>query len=547
MINACLLFILLTLITGAMWRSAFAALIVAFHPVNVDSVVWIAERKTLVCAFFWLLSMGAYHVYIKKPSVIRYVPLILLFTAGLLTKPVMVTFPCVLILLDYWPYRRIHSRNDSPGTMLLIRCFIEKVPLFCITALWFITPFLSETLMSNETLPESVPYSLRISNVAVSYVKYIGKFFWPQNLAIHYPYPESIPLIYSLSAAAMLVLITVFSIIRFRKYPFLFTGWFWFAGTLFPTSGLILGTLWPEMADRWAYIPFIGLAVCSAWSLPDKAGLPKGIKQLVAVGVPVIVIIVLGITAKQQTRHWKNSISLFRHALSITGYHYLAHQNIAAELMNRNNYEEAMKHLQVILRNEPEHTDALYNMALALSESEKRDDALKLLETLLSRSPDYSKAWIASADILDKQGETDQAIDHLRTGLTRVKHRSGLLIPLAYYYMKTNRYENAELTFIEALSLSPKNPELHFGYGNLLLKKNKPSEALPHLNFSVSHRPESFESLNSLGVALACLGNHDKAVYCFKKALTINPDHSEASLNLKQALSDKHALEHPPM
>lgn len=475
-LNVALLFLVLKSMTGSFVKSAFAASFFAVHPVNMDSVSWIAERKTLVSAFFWFLGMASYQLYIRKPGVLRYGFLAFFFTLGLLTKPVMITFPCVLLLLDIWPLKRI-DLSPALDAKTVVHLIVEKIPLFIITGLWFITPFLSHTLLSNETTPDIIPHSLRIANALVAYVKYTMNFFVPANLSILYPYPSSIPFIQSVSAFSVLLVLTLFFIVQSRKRPWLIMGWLWFLGVLFPTSGLILGTLWPAMADRWAYIPYIGLSIIVSWAALELTAHKKRLHSILIL-IMSCHIAWLAWTTGNQVKHWQNSLTIFEKALTVTAYHYLPHQNIAVELMKNGHHKKARKHLLTILDHEPGHAVANYNMGLSFYQTGDYDNAQDYLFKARSTEPGNAHVYIVAVWVLKKKDQFEDAIALCEDALEKVKKKDGILYELSLLLAETGEKEAAELRLIELLSTTPHHIDGMLLYADLLLVRNDKDKAL---------------------------------------------------------------------
>lgn len=533
-INASLLFLIMNAMTGAVWRSALAALIFAVHPVNVDAVAWISERKTVLCALFWLLGMAAYLFYIRKPSRLRWLGLAALFTLGLLTKPVMITFPCVLILLDIWPLKR-----TGPGR-LFFRTIQEKIPLFIIAALWLITPFLSETLMAHETTPDMVSYGLRLSNALVSYAKYVITFFLPLNLSILYPYPKAVPLAQSLAALAFLGAVTFWSAFRGSKKPVRIIGWLWFCGTMFPTSGLILGTLWPEMADRWAYIPYIGLCLIVAWTLPEPRD-PHRKSALLAWGLTLVFVIGLAGATRIHIGHYKDSIHIFQKALTVIDYHFLPHQNLATEWMKRGDYDQAKAHLSVILDHEPDHGPALFNMGLCLAETGQENQALSTFNEAFARDPGYTRAGLMAARMLDDLGRAREARTLLEQMLTGTHPEHEVLYHLALFHFRHRQCEEAEKRFIELLSAYPGHRWGNGAYADLLIDRKDDHKALIHAQKQVALTPDDTQARNRLGFCHVRLGQYPEALFHFEKALQTDPDDIRTRLNLETARTDQNA------
>lgn len=475
-LNVLLLFFILKSMTGSFIKSALAASLFALHPVNVDAVSWIAERKTLVSSFFWFLGMWAYLFYVRKPKIARYLLLLFFFTFGILTKPVMITFPCALLLLDIWPLNRIDFEKTF-NFKILAHLIMEKIPLFIITGLWFITPLLSPALMSNETTPEFIPHSLRIANAIVAYVKYVIKFFVPVDLSILYPYPKSVPAIQAVSAFFILFFVTSLFILQYKKKPYLIIGWLWFLGILFPTSGLILGTLWPSMADRWAYIPYIGLCIITSWFVVDVAMYRKYLLLIFLVLVGTY-ISWLAWSTKKQVTHWTNSLTIFEKSLTVIDYHYLPHQNIAAELMHRGFYKEARKHLSIIIEHEPEHAEAYYNMGLSFFQTDENDIALKYLAKAREIDANNANSYLVSVLILKKQKKYEEATKLCEQALEKVKKKDELHYQLSYLTFEIGKKEAAELKVLELLSADPHHVNGIILYADLLRQRNEIDKAL---------------------------------------------------------------------
>ncbi len=327
--NALLLFEVLRRMTGNPWRSAAAAALFAVHPLRVESVAWVAERKDVLSAFFWILAMGCYARYVRDPSPKRYLPVVLAMALGLLAKPMVVTLPFALLLLDVWPLERLHI--GEPGwTGRLRRLAVEKVPLFVLSAVASVVTlqFQTTSLVSLEVLP----WRLRIANAVVSYAAYLGKTALPRNLAVFYPIPIEIPVWKVTGAAILLLVLTVLAFGAVRRAPSVLAGWLWFLGTLVPVIGIVqVGS--QAMADRYTYIPSIGLVFAVCWGLPPLCASRRWRTTLA--GATVLVLLAFSIATWRQVRCWSGSVTLFRHALAVTQGNYVAHvalgRSLAAE------------------------------------------------------------------------------------------------------------------------------------------------------------------------------------------------------------------------
>ena len=316
--NVLLLFAALHRMTAAAFRSALVAALFAVHPTRVESVAWIAERKDVLSGLFWMLALLAYVHYARRPSLGRYLLVALAMALGLAAKPMLVTLPCVLLLLDLWPLGRRGLR----------RLILEKIPLFALSA-----ASCAATLSYQETslAPlEALPWDLRFSNAVVSYATYLGKAFLPRDLAVFYPFPAEIPVWKAAGAAALLLLLTGLALWRARRSPWLLVGWLWFLGTLVPVIGLVqVGR--QAMADRYTYLPFIGLFLAMVWGAAELVE-RRDVFRPVLGALSVLAILGLAGMTRAQVRHWQDSVALFRHALAATGDNHLARRGLAKAL-----------------------------------------------------------------------------------------------------------------------------------------------------------------------------------------------------------------------
>jgi hypothetical protein len=345
LLNTLLLFLVLKRMTGSIWRSAFVASLFALHPLNVESVAWATERKNVLSTTFWMLTMWTYVLYVERPVIVRYVLVFLCFALGLMSKPMLVTLPFVLLLLDYWPlgrfqFRRSAAEIEAQEHKLLqpssrwasnFRLVLEKVPLVVLSVVAIYVSSLSVQRSGIVISTETVPMTLRIANALVSYVGYIGKMFWPQKLAVFYPYPTMLPTWQVAGAGLLLIGVTLVAIWTFQRLPYLVTGWLWYLGTLIPVIGLKQVGLWPAMADRFAYVPLIGLFIIIAWGGSELVAGWRHRRVVLSV-VAGAAIAAAMICTWRQLHHWRNTAELFKHALEVTTDNYVAHNNFGNEL-----------------------------------------------------------------------------------------------------------------------------------------------------------------------------------------------------------------------
>ena len=387
--NTMLLFWVFNRMTGAAWRSGVVAILFAIHPINVESVAWVAERKSVLSTFFWMLTILSYIRYVERPGSMRYLLILLVFFLGLMAKPMLVTLPFVLLLLDYWPLNRMKfkssgsiNKQKSRERMLPIfeknitsRLILEKLPLF---ALSLVTIFLSSISVERLGITlsyESKPITLRLTNAVVSYVDYLGKVFWPSDLTFIYPYPRTLPTLQIIGSAFILLCITIGVLIKLRKVPFLAVGWFWYLGTLIPVIGLVQAGFWPAMADRFAYLPAIGLFIIVAWGISGLAENWHSKKKLISAAAAGAIILLMT-AAWVQVGFWQNSLTLFKHAIEVTENNYMDHNNLGNIYFRQGKLEQAIKHYSEALRINPGFALAHNNMGAAMLRSGKIEEAL---------------------------------------------------------------------------------------------------------------------------------------------------------------------------
>jgi protein O-mannosyl-transferase len=493
--NTLLLFHVLRLMTGSKWRSGFVAALFGLHPLHVESVAWISERKDVLSGFFFMLTLWAYAHFARASKVknrapanpatrntqhaTRYFRLALLFFAlGLMSKPMLVTLPFVLLLLDYWPLDRIadcgfriadsNRREDSlPEQILLMRLVLEKVPFFTLALGSSIITFLAQR-HGGAVQPLSVcPLGTRLENAVVSYVRYLGKTIWPVRLATPYSDIQAWPL-WIVGACALLLLTISFAAWRAReKFPFLVTGWFWFGIMLIPVIGLVqVGA--QSLADRYTYLPLIGVLIMFVWGANEifaRLRLPITIRTTAA----SLVLILLGARADGQLQYWQNSESLLTHAIAVTENNWIAEYNLAWELERQGRSDEALQHYFLVAQIQPNDVDTLNNLGFLLAKKQDYPDALPYFERALRLKPDFV--------------------------------------------------------------------ELHYDIGSAQLHLQKFDEAIGHLEIFLKARPEHVAALNELGVALGTKGELDRAMARFREALRYEPNNADAHYNLGEAFA----------
>jgi Tfp pilus assembly protein PilF len=426
-----LLFLVLQWMTGARWRSAFVAALFAVHPLHVESVAWVAERKDVLSGFLWMLTLWAYTGYVYRPTPYRYLLTILCFILSILAKPMTVTLPLVLLLLDYWPLNRLvptrqvdgkdplvdkEALSPNSGPWIATNVVIEKLPFLAIAALAStVTLFVQYSSGAAKSLVQ-YPLTERITNALVSYVTYMGKMIWPQNLAVFYPHPGQSLSMWQPILAGLLLLIVLAIVVRAgRRHPYLPVGWLWYVGTLVPVIGLLQSGD-QGMADRYTYIPLIGLFIIISWGV-SEFGKNWRHRRIVLAVTASTVLVALSICTLLQIQYWKNDITLFTHALKVTENNFVAHNNLGAALARQAKLQDGIAHFIEALRISPDYERAHFNLGLAKDKQGEIDEAIVHFSEALQIKPDYPEAHNGLGVALARQGRLEEAIAHFKAAL----------------------------------------------------------------------------------------------------------------------------------
>jgi hypothetical protein len=389
-LSTLLLFWLFNRMTGMIWRSAFVAAVFALHPLHVESVAWIAERKDVLSAFFWMLTLCLYVYYTEKPAIKRYLLVLFSFVCALMSKPMVVTLPVIMILLDYWPLGRFELQKGK--TTLILWQLKEKIPFFVLSAvLIFITLY---TPNDPGTSVKSIPLGSRLANAPVSFVTYLAKTFWPQDMTIFYPFPDQIPLGQVVGASLLIIVISALVIAMIKRLPYLFVGWLWFAITIAPVIGILQISLTVPyaMADRYHYLPSIGLAVILAWGIPSLLKIENARKRiLLPAGIASLAI--LSVLTWEQCHYWKNSMILFNHALRVTNNNYMAHTNFAVALAEKGRLNEAINHYNKAIIIAPDRALPYYNRGTSYGRTGQYQLAVEDFNNAIHLDRNYIKAY----------------------------------------------------------------------------------------------------------------------------------------------------------
>jgi tetratricopeptide (TPR) repeat protein len=438
-----------------LWRSAFVAAVFAIHPLRAESVAWVAERKDVLSAVFFMLTLGAYVHYARQPSVRRYLLIVLFFALGLMAKPMLVTLPLLLFLLDYWPLARNQIGKSGWWTSIA-----EKIPLLFLSFLAAIATLIAQRTTVNYS--EELPVAWRIGNALLSYVAYMGQMIWPARLAVFYPHAADHLSPWKVALAALLLGgITALAFGWRRKRPYLLVGWLWYLVALFPVIGFIQVGL-QGRADRYSYLPQIGLYIALTWALADWS-LRWNRRRVIFAGAAAIVIGALAWQARIQTSYWKSTESLWNHTLEVTTDNDVAHYNVATLLLNRDQVDEAISHYQKALDIRSDNRETHYHLSVALLHTSlgnalarkgRLDEALVHYRKAVELRDDFADAHSNLAALLARKGETAEAIAHYEKALAVPPEDAPSHIRLAKLFLQLRRKDEAEAHYRRALELT---------------------------------------------------------------------------------------------
>ena len=469
-----LLFGVLRQMTGTTWKSAIVAALFAVHPLHVESVAWVSERKDVLSAVFFFLMLGMYVHYTRSPSIMRYLLVTVLFAAGLMAKSMLVTAPVVLILLDYWPLNRIRGEQADVGRQLL-ELVVEKIPLFVLSAGACIITFVLQERAIGAIPP--LPFFWRLENAVVTYVTYIWQTLWPTRLAVFYPHPNNTLAIWQvILAIGFLLVATVAAIIFRRKQPYVLTGWFWYLVMLFPVIGLVqVGE--QGHADRYTYLPNIGLFLIAVWLAGDVLAV-FGVRSRFGVATAVVITVALAGAAFMQTSYWRNSEALWTHALAVTSDNDVAHNNLGYLCVDRGELDKAISHFEAALTIRSGKRDHHYDLGTAFMQ-------------------------MNLADALARKGQSDEAMAHYDEALRLQPYYADAYYNRGSVLFAKGLLKEAVADWEKALQIEPGYADAHTGLGNALLQQGLLREAIAHYEQALALAPTDPYSRNNMAWVLA--------------------------------------------
>ena len=565
-LSTLLLFAVLNSMTGAIWPSAFVAAMFALHPLHVESVAWIAERKDVLSGFFWMLTIAAYVRYVKHPSLLRYLGVFLSLCLGLMAKPMLVSLPFVLLLLDYWPLGRFELQRQAASTgSSAWRLFVEKIPLIVLVIISSVVTYLVQQRGGAMWDVEAFPMGIRLANVPVSYIGYLGKMIYPVRLAVLYPHPgHSLVMRQAVTSLLVLIFITAVVIYLSRRSAYLLVGWLWYLGTLVPVIGLVqVGS--QAMADRYTYLPLTGIFIMAAWTVARLSAKWRYRKIVLGISAGLILIVLLVCTRIQVDR-WRNSETLFERTLALTENNSIINNNLGMFWFEKNDSLRAVNYFNQAIEIKPDFAEGYYNLARALQSQENYDEAIKYYQQAIHIKSDYAAAHNNLGTALQLQhrldeaisqyrralelkkdyvgahynlgmalqitGELDEAIEQYRQTLhLRPKHASALN-NLGRTFQSKQMFDEAVKCYLEALHIDPDLAEANYNLGKILRLNGRLDEAVIYFNQSLRSRPDYPDAHFSLALVWNLLNKYDKAIIHFNEALRLKPNWPQPHNNL---------------
>jgi len=528
-----LLFLALRSMTGALWRSAFVAAVFAVHPLRAESVAWISERKDVLSGVFFMLTLWAYIDYTRRPSRGRGVAVVLLYGLGLLSKDMLVTLPLLLLLLDWWPLRRMKGAVgataglQNPGIPFwgLVR---EKVPLFVLSFGSCLATALVPEKIGN--LPR-LPLALRAGNALVSYVAYLRQLFCPYKLAIPYLYPPGgTPAWKAGLAFVLLAGVTAAVLASRRKRPYLLVGWFWYLGMLVPVIGMVQISYYTR-ADRYTYLPGIGICLAVTWLIAEWRAPRALLGSLMAAALAVLMV-----CAWKQAAYWRNSETLWGHTLDCLPDNYIAEDNLGEALVEKKSLDTAMAHYEKALQLKSDFVEAHYNLGICLRRQGRMEEAMAEFQRAAQLNPHTADAFYNIGEMLQQNGQLDEAIAQYRKVLEINPSDGPAHGKLGMALAQRGRLDEAIIQLQEALRLDPENVDACNGLGYALVQEGSLEEAIRQFQQAVRIKPDREDIQNNLGIAYFQRGLIEEAITQYRKALALKPDDAKAHNNLGNAL-----------
>ena len=565
--NVVILFLALSAMTGALWRSMFVAALFAVHPLHLESAAWVAERKDVLSALFWMLTMVAYARYATNPSIGRYALVALAFALGLMSKPMLVSLPIVLLLLDYWPLKRLqvagyrlqkqgagsrgsgargrgrggggNSQSPIPNSQLAGHLLLEKVPLFALAIASSVVTFLVQQTGGAMRTTDQYTIGVRVANAVVAYVSYIAKMIWPARLSIFYPHPTNkLPAWIVISCALLLTAVTYAAIRAARSRPYVTVGWLWYLVTLVPVIGLVqVGR--QAMADRYTYIPLVGLFIIVAWGAPDLISrvIASTRVRRAALGIAAsLVIAACAVTTWSDLAYWRGPVEVFEHALQSTRGHYGVHYLLADALLDVGKRDQAIRHLEQAIKANPRFAPAYVSLGQIRLGQGRPDQAVALYEDALRIDPKLASAHNNLGYVLLQQGHIDRAIEHFKQAIENDARPAQAHYNLGVAYDKLGNLPEAVKHYEAAVRIDSDMPDAHFRLATALTRQGLLDDATGELEEALRLKPDMPEAHFYMGYVLSMSNEPERAISHLHTAIRLKPKWSMAHYGLADAL-----------
>ena len=566
--NTVLLFLILLRMTKTIWPCAFVAALFAIHPLHVESVAWIAERKDVLSTFFWMLTLGAYSYYVEHPGFRRYFFVILFFALGLMAKPMLVTLPFVLLLLDYWPLQRFGEinprQNVQPEALktltsdrqkkkpkkknavkeildakktdhpeykwsLIYPLLWEKIPLFVLALLSSVATYMAQQKGGSVSSVEVLSPAVRIGNAFISYIAYIGKMIWPNNLSVFYPYPEGLLLWQVFGALFLLIVITIAVFRMGKRHAYLATGWLWYLGTLVPVIGIVqVGS--QAMADRYAYIPLIGLFIMVAWGIPGLLKEWKYRREMLFAAA-ALSIVCLSIISWKQVGYWQNNFTLYDHALAVNDNSWLAYDNRGVAYYGQGRYKQAIEDFNRAIEIKPRHEKTYNNRGNAYHALGGYQQAIEDFNRAVEIKPDFPEAYNNRGNVYLSLGNYKKAIEDINKAIEIKPDYATAYNSRGNIYLALGNHHQAIEDYGRAIENKPRYAEAYYNKGTVYNKIGNYLRAIEDLNRAIDFKPDYPEAYVNRGFAYKGLEDYKQAIEDYGSAIQIKPDYRFAYLN----------------
>jgi tetratricopeptide (TPR) repeat protein len=525
-INTLAVFALLYKLTGTIGRSSFVAGLFAVHPMHVESVAWISERKDVLSTLLGILTVWAYVGYTRKPRTGAYAAVVILFALGLMAKPMLITLPFVLVLLDIWPLQRI-----APHRSAITKSLYEKLPLIGMAAASSVITFMVQLRGGAVSTLDGIPAGIRLENAFVSYLAYIAKMFWPAGLTILYPFPPTIQLWRVAASLGILAALSVFASRQIQHRPYITVGWFWYLGTLLPVIGIVqVGS--QSMADRYTYVPLIGLFLIVAWGVSDFAS-RFGIHRHVLTAASFLTLAACVWVSRQQVTYWHDSMALWSRAIETTTGNYRANTALGSLLQEKGKLDEAAAQYSAALQFKPDFWDAHNRLGVILMDRGNTTEAAAQFQEAIRAKPDFSEAHNNLGNAAARQGKLDEAITHYKDALRFKAENADAHNGLGSVLDDAGKVDEAIAEYKEALRLKPDLAAAHNNMAAVLVKQGKLAEATQYLLTAVRLQPDNADYHLNAAAILQQQGRLVEARQHFESVLKLNPANEAARRQLE--------------